>query len=157
MGLLAKTAAAIILIDQITKIIVVEWLGLRHVGEIDLLPPWLNLRMAWNEGVNFGLFASGSDAVRWGLIAVALAISAWVVIWVRRDGAGTKALISAGLLVGGALGNVIDRLRYGAVADFLNLSCCGYENPYAFNVADVAIFAGALGLVLFTGRSEAKR
>jgi signal peptidase II len=54
-------------------------------------------------------------------------------------------------LIGGAIGNVIDRIAYGAVADFLNMSCCGIENPYAFNVADIAIFAGALGLVLFTG------
>ncbi|KAF0676576.1 signal peptidase II [Profundibacterium mesophilum] len=154
MWVLAKVAAAIILLDQITKIIVVEWLGLRHVGEIDVLPPYLNLRMAWNEGVNFGLFASGSDVVRWGLIGVALAISAWVVIWVWREGARHAALICAGLLVGGALGNVIDRLRYGAVADFLNVSCCGFDNPYAFNIADIAIFAGAIGLVLFTGRKD---
>ena len=89
--------------------------------------------------------------MRWVLIAVALAISAWVVVWMRRDRPGRWSMISAGLLVGGALGNVIDRLAYGAVADFLNMSCCGIENPYAFNVADIAIFAGALGLVLFTG------
>ncbi len=61
-------------------------------------------------------------------------------------------MISAGLLVGGALGNVIDRVIYGAVADFLNMSCCGIENPYSFNIADIAIFAGALGLVLFMGK-----
>ncbi|MCC5973356.1 MAG: signal peptidase II, partial [Rubellimicrobium sp.] len=59
--------------------------------------------------------------------------------------------VSAGLLVGGALGNVVDRLLYGAVADFLNMSCCGISNPYAFNVADIAVFAGAIGLVIFTG------
>jgi signal peptidase II len=53
------------------------------------------------------------------------------------------------VLVGGALGNVIDRIVYGAVADFLNISCCGIENPYAFNVADIAIFAGAIGLVIY--------
>ena len=57
-------------------------------------------------------------------------------------------------LVGGALGNVIDRLAYGYVADFLNMSCCGLENPYAFNLADVFIFLGAVGLVLFTGRGQ---
>ena len=61
----------------------------------------------------------------------------------------------AGLLIGGALGNVVDRVLYGAVADFLNMSCCGIENPFAFNVADVAIFAGAIGLVLFTGKAQA--
>ena len=51
-------------------------------------------------------------------------------------------------LIGGALGNVIDRLVYGAVADFLNVTCCGFVNPYAFNVADIAIFVGAIGLAL---------
>jgi len=70
---------------------------------------------------------------------------------VRREEPGRWTQISAGLLVGGALGNVIDRILYGAVADFLNMSCCGFENPYAFNVADIAIFAGAAGLVLFSG------
>ena len=58
------------------------------------------------------------------------------------------------MLIGGALGNVVDRVVYGAVADFLNMSCCGIENPFAFNVADVAIFVGAIGLVLFTGKDK---
>ena len=70
---------------------------------------------------------------------------------IAREGGGRMMRISAGLLVGGALGNVVDRVLYGAVADFLNVSCCGIENPYAFNVADIAIFAGAVGLVLFGG------
>ena len=61
--------------------------------------------------------------------------------------------VGAGLLVGGALGNVIDRLRFGAVADFLNMSCCGIRNPFAFNIADVAIFAGVALLVLYSARS----
>jgi signal peptidase II len=59
-------------------------------------------------------------------------------------------MVSAGLLLGGAMGNVVDRVIYGAVADFLNMSCCGIANPYSFNVADISIFAGALGLVLFS-------
>jgi len=53
-------------------------------------------------------------------------------------------------LVGGALGNVIDRLIYGAVADFINMSCCGINNPYAFNIADIAVFIGAFGMVIFS-------
>ena len=64
--------------------------------------------------------------------------------------------LSLSLILGGALGNVVDRLVYGAVADFLNMSCCGIENPYAFNVADIAIFAGAIGLILFTGKTGGK-
>jgi signal peptidase II len=67
----------------------------------------------------------------------------------RRERGNWKAELAGGLLVGGALGNIVDRIAYGAVADFLNMSCCGIENPYAFNVADIAIFGGALGLVVF--------
>ena len=61
--------------------------------------------------------------------------------------------LSAGVLIGGALGNVVDRVAYGAVADFLNMSCCGIDNPFSFNVADIAIFVGAVGLILFTGKN----
>ena len=57
-------------------------------------------------------------------------------------------------MIGGAIGNVIDRIVYGAVADFLNMSCCGWENPWSFNVADIAIFIGAVGLVVLTSPSE---
>ncbi|MEL6519057.1 MAG: signal peptidase II, partial [Pseudomonadota bacterium] len=85
---------------------------------------------------------------------LALIISAWVVWWIRKEGGNRWALISAGLLVGGALGNVIDRILYGAVADFLNISCCGISNPYAFNVADISIFIGAVGLIAFTGEKK---
>ncbi|SHJ55068.1 signal peptidase II [Palleronia salina] len=145
------TAAITFVLDQVVKLIVVQGLDLARVGAIDVIPPFLNLRMAWNRGINFGLFAGDSDAARWVLIALALVISGWVLLWMRRERPGPFAMVSAGLLVGGAMGNVVDRLIYGAVADFLNMSCCGIENPYAFNVADIAIFAGAVGLVLFTG------
>ncbi len=152
MRALALTAAVTFALDQASKWLVVQYLNLKELGEIDVIPPLLNLRMAWNEGVNFGLFANSTDIMRWVLIAVALGISGWVLWWVYKERAGRLAMISAGLLVGGALGNVIDRFVYGAVADFLNMSCCGIENPYSFNIADVAIFAGALGLVLFMGK-----
>lgn len=148
------TAVVTFVIDQLTKLAVVHGLDLYHRGEIDVLPPYLTFRMAWNEGINFGLLSHGSDFARWGLVAVALAISVWVVWWMRRERGNLWAELSGGLLVGGALGNIIDRIAYGAVADFLNMSCCGIENPYAFNVADIAIFAGALGLVIFAKGSE---
>ena len=143
------TAAAVFGLDQITKLVVVFWLDLINRVEIDVFPPFLVFRMAWNRGINFGLLSHGSDIARWGLIAVALAISAWVIWWMRREAENRWAQLSGGLLVGGALGNVVDRVAYGAVADFLNMSCCGIENPYAFNVADIAIFVGAVGLVFF--------
>ncbi len=143
------TAAAVFTADQALKYLVVHALNLRERGEIDVFPPFLVFRMAWNYGINFGLFAGPSDALRWVLIAVALAITAWVVWWMRQERGNWKAQVAGGLLVGGALGNVIDRIQYGAVADFLNMSCCGIENPYAFNIADIAIFVGAFGLVIF--------
>jgi signal peptidase II len=143
------TAAATFGSDQLSKLWIVHGLDLINRHEIDVLPPYLNLRMAWNYGINFGLLSHGADWARWGLIALAVAISAWVIWWMRRERGNRMAELAGGLLVGGALGNVIDRIAYGAVADFLNMSCCGIENPYAFNVADIAIFAGALGLVIF--------
>lgn len=145
------TAFAIFGLDQATKLAIVHGLNLIERGEIDVFPPFLVFRMAWNYGINFGLLSHGSDVARWGLIAIALAISVWVVWWIRQERGNWKAEVAGGFLVGGALGNVIDRIAYGAVADFLNMSCCGIENPYAFNVADIAIFAGAIGLVIFAG------
>ena len=139
----------IFLIDQATKWYVVHWLDLWNRLSIDVLPPFVNFRMAWNRGVNFGL---GADYdMRWVLVGLALAISGIVIYWIRRDGQSRLSFIAAGVLVGGALGNVVDRVLYGAVADFLNMSCCGLRNPYSFNVADIAVFVGAIGLVLFTG------
>ncbi len=157
MGMRAFTITAIATfgLDQVLKWLVVQQLNLKDLGEIDVIPTLLNLRMAWNEGINFGLFSSSSDVMRWVLIAVALVISGYVLWWVRKERAGRWSMISAGLLVGGALGNVVDRLVYGAVADFLNMSCCGFENPYSFNVADIAVFAGALGLVVFMQKPTA--
>lgn len=141
-------AGLILALDQATKYLVVQVMDLRALGRIDVLPPYLNLRMAWNRGINFGLLAGDAEATRWILIAVAVAIVAGVLWWVHREPGPRLHRVAAGLLVGGALGNVIDRLVYGAVADFLNMSCCGIENPYAFNVADIAVFAGVVGMVL---------
>ena len=155
MRLVWAVAIVIFVLDQLTKVWVVHVLDLATRLRIDVWPPLLNLRMAWNEGINFGLFAGDSEATRWILISVALGIVLFVLVWMRRDPPGRPGLIAAGLLIGGALGNVIDRVLYGAVADFLNMSCCGIENPFAFNVADIAIFAGALGLVLFPGAKNA--
>lgn len=143
-------ALCVFLADQATKYLVVHMLELDRVHAIDLFPPYLNLRMAWNYGINFGLMAGNGDATRWVLIGVALVISGAVLWWVHRDPAGWWQKLAAGLLVGGALGNVVDRLVYGAVADFLNMSCCGINNPYAFNIADIAVFTGAFGMVVLS-------
>ena len=142
------TAFWVFLLDQATKYLVVHMMDLRSLGSIDLWPPFINLRMAWNYGINFGILAGDDPLTRWVLIAVALVISGAVLWWVHNEPLGRWHRFAAGLLVGGALGNVSDRLIYGAVADFLNMSCCGISNPYAFNVADIAVFAGAFGMVL---------
>ena len=77
---------------------------------------------------------------------------------VQSCGHDSRAMqLAAGLLIGGALGNVADRLLYGYVLDFLNMSCCGIDNPFVFNVADVFIFAGAIGLILLDGRKQGKK
>ena len=140
------------MLDQASKYLVVHWLNLRERGEIDVLSPILNFRMAWNKGINFGLF----EVPRPILIALALAICAWVILWIIREKHGRLAYFSAGMLIGGALGNVMDRLMYGAVADFLNMSCCGIENPYSFNIADIGVFAGAFGLIFFAGEKKTR-
>lgn len=143
------------LIDQVSKYYVVHVLDLINRQVIEVAPPYLTLRMAWNTGINFGLFSDGADWSRWFLIALALVICVAVVIWIRRERPRHIGLVSAGLLIGGALGNVVDRVIYGGVADFLNMSCCGFVNPYAFNVADIAIFVGAAGLILLPAEKGA--
>ena len=156
MKIAAKTALIVLAIDQISKIAVIYGLRLQEGFTTAVFPPFLNFQMAWNKGVNVGLLANDVALMRWILIAVALGIAAWVWRWVGHEGHGTPSKIAAGLLIGGALGNVIDRVIHGAVADFLNMSCCGMHNPFSFNLADVAVFLGAVGLVLLTGRQNTR-
>ena len=149
-GRIFGLAALVFALDQATKLIVVDWMNLAERLRIEVWPGFVTFKMGWNRGVNFGLFASDSDAARWGLAAMALAISVGVALWARRR-REPMLIVGAALVIGGALGNAIDRLRWGAVADFLNVTCCGLVNPYAFNVADIAIFAGAAAIVLTPG------
>ncbi len=104
--------------------------------------------MAWNKGINFGLFEGDSAVQAYGLTGISIVISIMFFTWLRNS---TRFLIQvlAALVIGGALGNAIDRLIYGAVADFINVTCCGLRNPYSFNLADVFIFIGLIGLVIF--------
>lgn len=148
MRVLLLSAVVMFALDQGSKWAVVDWLDLRLRLVIDVAPPYLRFVMGWNEGINFGLLSGHPIAARWILIALALAICLWVARFAVRDGQ-MRTLAAAGILVGGALGNVADRLMHGAVADFLNMSCCGIVNPFAFNLADVGVFVGAAGLVLW--------
>ena len=149
MRLLVLSAFAAFLVDQISKYVVIHLWKLWRVREIEVLPPWINFRYGENRGINFGLFGDGSEASRWLLIALALVICIAVWGWMRRGSFGAKEHVSAGLLIGGALGNVADRLIYGYVLDFLNNSLPGWNNPFVYNIADIFIFAGAIGLILF--------
>lgn len=146
-------AAVVLVVDQLVK----QWIltgvfGLPAPIEAGVWHPpievtgFFNLVMVWNYGVSFGLFAEHGDAARWILIAVALAISTGLAVWLWRTDRLGIALI-AGLVIGGALGNIVDRLRFGAVADFLDVHAFGYHWP-AFNVADAAISVGVVLLVI---------
>ncbi|SLN47142.1 signal peptidase II [Ruegeria meonggei] len=144
-------ALAATLIDQISKYLVVHVMRVA-AGDIDVLPPLLVFKYGENRGINFGLFQGNTEAARWVLIGISVAISVGVLIWLMRSTPSKLMMISGGLLIGGAIGNVVDRLLYGYVLDFLNMSCCGINNPFVFNLADVFIFGGAIGLVLFEGK-----
>ena len=123
-------ASLIFILDQFTKLVVVHYMDLSGLLYIKFLPPILNFKMAWNDGINFGLFASNSNAMKWFLIILALFICISFLIWMRNE----DRLISqifGGLVIGGALGNVFDRFIYGSVADFINVTCCGLNNPYS--------------------------
>ena len=152
--LLLISTASILTLDQITKYLVVFYMNLIERGQMSVWPGFIHFHMAWNSGINFGLFSNNGLAARWILIVIALGICGVVTYWMRRE-TRCIALISAGMVIGGALGNVVDRILHGSVADFLNITCCGLHNPFAFNVADIAIFAGLLGLMLFA--SDAKK
>ena len=140
--------------DQLSKLTMLYVFDLPLVGKIDVLPPYLQFTMAWNYGVNFGLFANSTEIMRWVLIIIAFLICFVVVRWSVSEKFGTLGLVACGFLVGGAAGNAIDRLFHGAVVDFLNVSCCGIYNHFAFNVADIFIFLGAIGLVFFSGKQN---
>lgn len=157
MRLVLISAAIWFALDQGSKYAVVHAIGLIERGIIEVAPPFLTFKMGWNTGINFGLFSGGPEVMRWLLILLSLGISGWLVWWARHGLTRPMALIAAGAVIGGALGNGLDRLIYGAVADFLNMSCCGIDNPFTFNLADVGIFAGAFGLLIFANDRKMDR
>ena len=135
-------------VDQLTKWFVVFYLELQQKLYLNLNNPFMNFYMAWNKGINFGLFQGDSVTQAYLLTAVSVVISIIFFIWLRNSKSFMIHILAA-LVVGGALGNTIDRLLYGAVADFINVTCCGFRNPYSFNLADVFIFIGLIGLLVF--------
>ena len=146
----AGTAALAFALDQATK-----WWVLAHLMDpprVIPVTPFFNLVLAWNRGVSFGLLSADHPATPWLLSSLALAVIAGLVVWTTRDRRPGMAA-SIGFIVGGALGNVVDRLRHGAVTDFLDFHVAGYHWP-AFNLADSAIFVGVALLLLVRGRRD---
>ena len=133
----------VILADQATKLLVLREFALH---ESVAVTPFFNLVLVYNRGAAFSFLAGASGWQREFFIAIALAASAWVVYLLRKHPRETLFAFSLSLILGGALGNLIDRLLYGAVVDFLDFHAYGYHWP-AFNVADSAITCGAALLV----------
>ncbi|HEX6958607.1 MAG TPA: signal peptidase II [Ferrovibrio sp.] len=141
-GLIA--AVVIVAADQASKAFFMDLLASAQPPVITVLPIF-NLVRVWNTGVSFGLFQQDSTLRSWILIGVAVAVLIWLGLWLARTRSALVAT-ALGLIIGGAIGNVIDRVRFGAVFDFLDFHVFGWHWP-AFNLADSAIVVG-VGLLL---------
>jgi signal peptidase II len=141
----ALVAIAALVLDQAVKLWLLGPFALAEKGRLAVAPV-LDLVLVWNRGVSYGLLQQEGDLGRWVLIAVGIAGSALFGWWLWRAERRLTAL-SLGLVIGGALSNVIDRFAYGAVADVFLFHVGGFE-WYVFNVADAAIVAGVAGLIL---------
>lgn len=136
-------AALVIVLDQISKWVV---LGNLQVGETIYVAPFWNWVLTYNPGAAFSFLADQPGWQRWFFASLAIAVSAWIAVMIRRHPAEGLLSLALALIMGGALGNVIDRIRFGAVVDFVQWHAAGYYWP-AFNVADSAITIGAVLLV----------
>ncbi|GAC1344971.1 MAG: signal peptidase II [Acetobacteraceae bacterium] len=138
-------AAIVLLADQASKWWVLDVLRLPDRGSVPVLPV-LNLTMVWNQGVTFGLLHQEGALGPWILAGVALAVVVALTLWMRR---AERVLVAGalGAIAGGAVGNVLDRVRFGAVVDFIHAHAWGWS-WYVFNVADAAIVCGVAVLVL---------
>ena len=137
-------AAAVLILDQVTK-----WWILGTVMQpprIIPVTPFFNLVMGWNQGISFGFLSSDSSGGAWLISLIALAITAVLGVWLYRADR-LRVALGIGLIIGGALGNLADRVYWGAVLDFLDFYVGDYHWP-AFNVADSGITIGAAALIL---------
>ncbi len=135
--------AAVAVIDQLVKWWIVDWLA-EPPGFVEVLP-FFNLVMVWNRGVSFGLLGDAGLAP-YLMAGIAGLVVIGLVVWLARVAQRLLAG-SIGLIIGGALGNIVDRLRFGAVADFVDLHAGGYHWP-TFNVADAAITVGVAVMLI---------
>jgi signal peptidase II len=137
----AILVAFVFVSDRLSKWWIVDVFDLPNKISVNILP-FFDLTMVWNRGISLGLFQADSDTGRYLLIALTAAVSIGLFLWMLK--AENKVLtIALGLVVGGAFGNIWDRVEYGAVADFLHFYVGGYSF-YVFNVADASISLGVL-------------
>ena len=133
----------VIALDQLTKFWIVSAFKL---GQSVELASFFNLVLVYNRGAAFSFLSDAAGWQRWFFVGLALLVSAWLAALIRFHAAERLMPLAASLILGGALGNVIDRIRFGAVADFLDVHAAGWHFP-AFNVADSAISVGVALLV----------
>jgi signal peptidase II len=149
-----SVAAAIVLIDQANKAWMLYVYDLGARGTVSITP-FFDLVLVWNQGISYGLLPQEGTLGRLGLIVFALGASLALAVWLASL-SSRFAAVSIGLIIGGAIGNAIDRVVYGAVADFFSFHAFGLE-WYIFNIADTAIVAGVVGLLydsLFRGHKK---
>ena len=138
-------AAIAFILDQATKWVVTMPLSLENKGQIEILS-FFNLTWAENCGISLSMFASCTDTTRWTLVAVTGIVAAAVAFWMTREQAKGD-VIALAMILGGALGNIVDRVRYGYVVDFADLHFGDFRPFMIFNVADACISIGVLLLV----------
>ncbi len=145
-GIAFAIAGLVFLADQISKWIVTHPLRLQERGVIELAPIF-DLKWVENYGVSMGFLTANSDLGRWLLVLLTAVIATGVVVWIWREKLRPDA-IALGLVLGGAIGNILDRMRFGHVVDFADLHFGDWHPFLVFNVADAAITIGVLLLVL---------
>ena len=138
-------AVLLFVADQALKTVMIGPLALQAVQQIYLLPI-LNLTWVEDYGVALGMFRAGHDAERWILVGVTSVIAAVVGVWITRE-KNRMDVMGLGLVLGGALGNIVDRVRFGYVVDFIDFHIGGFRPFLVFNLADAAITIGVLLLL----------
>ena len=146
-------ALSVILLDQLSKYWILSVLRLPEYATHEVAWP-LQFTRIWNQGVSFGLLQAGEGFVRWGLVVFSITVAGLLIAWARNQARLTTA-IGLGLVIGGALGNAIDRARFGAVVDFIDVQRLGFF-PWIFNIADSGITIGVIALLLDSLRRDAR-
>lgn len=138
------TAFATLALDQASKLLLLFGYDLPGREPLEI-GPFMSFVVVWNRGISYGLFQQGTETGRWLLAGLSVVAAAALAFWIGRTG-GRLLAAALGLILGGAVGNAVDRVAYGAVFDFVYLHAGGFS-WYVFNVADAAIVAGVAGLV----------